>query len=71
MKCSFCGEEGMMNAQAGSEARTTIVYDPKKFAYFAVRPAQYLICRKCGRTETFSSLREMGVMEVESERMSR
>lgn len=67
MKCHFCGEEGMLVARAHKSAKTTVVYDPDELTYYEVRPNQYLICRKCGRTDTFSVLTEMKAMDIEGQ----
>lgn len=65
MKCHFCGEEGLLNPKAKGNAKPMYVYDPQELVYYEVKPNQYLICRKCGRTDLFSSLREMSITEVE------
>lgn len=65
MKCHFCGAEGLLNPKAKGNAKPMYVYDPQELAYYEVKPNQYLICKKCGRTDTFSSLREMSITEVE------
>lgn len=66
MKCEFCGSENLLNPRAKRSVKPTIVYDSNTQAYWEVMPNQYLICQKCGRTDTFSSLRKLTIAEVES-----
>lgn len=71
MKCHFCGSEGVLVARARKVQRGIQVYDAAECCYYEAVPSQYAICKKCGRTDLFSVLREMRPQDVEGARYDR